>query len=106
MHVVGSLSELLRCVKKKYQSAADLTAGNIAAYASVARRKPTYVEWFGFWLNRRRTFYRRAAEVAYGAAIAMCVLDPGMDYFDANADGIGEALLLKAQHDSRKRSND
>ena len=30
--------------------------------------------------------------------------DPGMDYFRANADGEGEALMAKAMQDSAKKS--
>lgn len=31
--------------------------------------------------------------------------DPGMDYFRANADGEGEALMAKAMQDASKKSS-
>ncbi len=69
---------------------------------SAALGRPlTYREWWGLWLNRKRAQYRRAWEVCYGSAIAAGQLEPNMEYFRANSDGEGEALLLKAQQGAR-----
>jgi len=78
-------------------------AGNCGGWQALTGRAPTYYEFFGLWLNRRRTFYRAAGTVAYGAAIALGAFDPGNEYYESMTDGHGEALLLKARHDASKR---
>jgi hypothetical protein len=47
-------------------------------------------------------FHRKSGAVAYGVAIALCAVDPGMDYFRALTDGEGEALLMKARQDAMR----
>ena len=88
--------------KKKLEITCDLACESGGSFRELLGHKPTYGEAFGIWLNRKRNFYRRASAVAYGAGIAIGVIEPGDDYFKAIADGEGEALLLKAKFRAAK----
>lgn len=39
-----------------------------------------------------------------GVAVALGLVDPGMEYFRALTDGEGEAMMLRAQHMIRRNS--
>lgn len=65
--------------------------------------KPSYLEFFGLWMNRKRQSYRRAGVVALGTGIAMGNITPGMDYYRAVADGEGEMMLLKSQFEAAQQ---
>ena len=87
------------------ESLSDLV-GQLGGFRSLFGRVPTYVEYFGLWLNRKRTFFRQCGTVAYGTAIGLGLTDPGLSYYRAITDGEGEALLLKAQQDAlRNQTN-
>lgn len=82
--------------KKRYRAVSDVLQGRLEAYGEVTGRKPRYVDFFGFWLNRKRILYRQARAVALGVGIANGDLKMGGEYYDAIADSPGEAQLLKA----------
>ena len=51
---------------------------------------------------RKRASFRKAYEHYLGAAVAGGAVDPGKEFWRANADGEGEALLLKARYDAAR----
>jgi hypothetical protein len=85
----------LQHVKKKFEPLADVIDqyGGFQNFFGSAR--PSYLQFFGLWLNRKRTFYRRAGIVAYGTAIAYGTVEPGDDYYSALTDGDVEGRLLR-----------
>lgn len=87
--------------KKKHEADSDVCGGDLGSYRTLLGRRPPYAAYLGFWLNRKRESARRAGPVALGAAVALGLADPGLDYWEAQADGKGEALLMKARHESR-----
>ena len=89
--------------KKNFQHVSDLTGNNLAALAGFLGRRPTYVEFYGLWLNRRRHFYQQAAAVAFGAGLALGQTEPGVEYFDAISTGDGEARLMMAQYKTSRK---
>lgn len=101
-------------IRKQFEIVSDLSDGNITAYilgyCNWFRRmfmpKPTYLESFGFWLNRRRVLNRRASCVALGAGIAMNLVDPGMGYYRDITDGEGEAIALKGMYDAARKGTE
>jgi len=93
---VEIVPHLLRVGKKKLESASDLTDGNIGHYRSYVGRKPTYFEYFGLWLNRKRAEHRRAMPILLGASIALGSINPGDEFFADVSDGPGEAAMMKA----------
>lgn len=112
IQLVGHFFKYCDTVEKQFQDICDGTDGNIAAYVMsyfpiwrrLFRPKPTYLENLGFWLNRRRLFYRKSFVVAFGVGVGLGLVDPGMSYYRAITDGEGEAKLLKAKTDSLKRN--
>lgn len=100
-------SFLIYCdvIRKQFQINVDAVDGNIFFYSQMIRRNPTYLEYFGFWLNRDRVMYRRTRPVALGAAIALGMVDPGLEYYRAITDGEGEALMMKGRQDAARRMN-
>jgi hypothetical protein len=101
-------------VREAFEEASDNTDGNLAAYVnsyfSLWRKllcpKPTYLEHFGFWLNRRRVFFRHSGMVAFGAGVALGAIEPGLEYYRSFTDGDGEAKKLKGETEAiRRQSN-
>ncbi len=111
--MLRSFHGVLQRSKKNWESVVDLCSGDVsrytAAFTPLYRRwfspKPTYREYFGFWLNRHRIFYQRAYAVFHGAATALGALAPGLDYYLAIADSEGEAKIMKAQADAARRAS-
>ena len=95
----------MRAVKKKFEDASD-QVGSVGFYWVVTGVRKSYAAWTGFWLNRRRSLHRQSFVVAYGAGIALGLIEPDMEYYRSVTDGEGEALLMKAQHTAAKRSRD
>lgn len=57
------------------------------------------------WLNRTRSYYRKAGAVAYGVGIAIGSIIPSIEYFESISDGgEEEATLLKAQFEVMRQS--
>jgi hypothetical protein len=101
--LVRQLPNLLRVGKKKVQVHSDLTGNNVAHARIYYGRALSYLEEFGFWLNREREQDRKTSVVVRGAAIAMGTLKPGLDYYRAISDGEQEALLKKAVQEAARR---
>lgn len=76
----------------------------LGGFRATFGRSPNYYEFYGLFLCKKRLFHARCAHVAYGVAIALGLVDPGMEYYRSLTDGEAEARLLKAQQDTlRKR---
>ena len=115
IRLVSHFFDYCHKIEAEFKDVCDITDGNLAIYTStyfpIWRRlffpRPTYREYMGFCFNRKRIFYRRSSVIAFGAGIALGVIDPGMGYYRAITDGEGEAMLLKAKTDSlRKATSD
>lgn len=65
-------------------------------------RSPTYLEWFGLWLNRRREQYREMSVVANGVMIGLGMMTPGKSYYESITDGKGEAMLLQGSTEAAR----
>ena len=63
-------------------------------------RRPDYPEWCSIQLNEKMIFYRQAAMVAYGVAVAVGNMSPDVEYFEAQSNNLEEAKIKKAQHDA------
>lgn len=83
--------------RKKYEDTSDMINGNLAFFVMLTKRKPTYQEFFGLWLNRNRVLYRQAYAIYFGHAIALGNIEPAMDYYLAVCDSEEEARIMKAQ---------
>lgn len=92
-------------VKAAFEGFSDSCGGNLALYVNTYKhgKKPTYLEFFGFYLNKDRVFYRQAGAVAMGAGVALGSIKPGLEYFKAITDGEEEAKLMKAQTETAQR---
>ncbi len=55
-------------------------------------------------MSRKRVRHQRSGAVSMGVAVALGLVDPGMEYFRALTDGEGEAMMLRAQHMIRRNS--
>ena len=82
--------------KKKFAPLADVCSQAGGAVTLFFRgRRPTYFQFFGLWLNKRRIWFRQSGTVAFGASVALGIIEPGSEYWDSLTDGDGEAKLMK-----------
>lgn len=94
-------------IRNQFENVVDMTGGNVGQLMSYTGKKPTYIQLFGFWLNRKRMYYRQAAAITLGVQVALGFIDPGIGFYETVSDGYGEALKMKAIVDmSRRRSSD
>lgn len=90
-------------IRERFMEFAD----NISAFGGLSnyfRGRPTYLQHFGLWLNRRRILYRQAGAVDLGVRVALGNVDPGLAYYAAQCDGEGEAALMRANQQSSRAS--
>lgn len=91
-------------VKKKFAADSDLCGNNVGFYRLHAGRRASYLEYFGFWLNRQRHTDRLAFAAAKGHGLAAGTADPGEQFWRNVTDGLGEALAMKARFDMRRNN--
>ena len=85
------------CIRRTMEGYVKTCQGNIALYALLVGRKPTYAEHCGFLLNQQMILHKQAGAVLIGVLTALGGLDPGMNFWRAITEGEGQALSLKGQ---------
>ena len=64
----------------------------------------TYGRFFGLWLNRKRSFYRKADAVCFGVGIALGSVNPGSEFYESVTEGGDEAALLRAKYEAFRKA--
>lgn len=98
-HFLGYVGQL----KRRFVTDVEMCQGNLAFYASLVKRKPTYEEYCGFKLNHQFWIYQQAGPVFFGAMAALGGMDPGMTFWRAICGSEGQAMALKGQLDAVRR---
>ncbi|RJQ24622.1 hypothetical protein C4577_07585 [Candidatus Parcubacteria bacterium] len=58
---------------------------------------------FALWLNRARAQQREAAPLLIGFGVASGLFLPGKIFYNSNADGDGEAAIMKGAIEASRR---